>query len=245
MVAVSSFLPSASGDAMEVWLAGPTDRGAAAHPGPGTVRARRLVARWAPGSPLITGRRLALAHLDDRCRWRHTAPSHEGRRRSELPTWSQDGQWIYFSGTTGNGHGTSGASRRGRPARRVTHGAAGVVRMRVGGWQEPVVPTEGCATPRFWRCQLRAVQRGSWWHASSTAHLVLVRRASTTCACDPAPSQPFICSIPKTGRDRLLGTLEDLENALGCSACRPTATTVLYPSKCDPSADLMLIENFR
>ena len=57
----------------------------------------------------------------------------------------------------------------------------------------------------------------------------------------PAPV-PLYLLDPATGRDRLLGKLQ---NAQGAITVSPDGKTVLYAKDVGEGSDLMLIENFR
>jgi WD40 repeat protein len=63
--------------------------------------------------------------------------------------------------------------------------------------------------------------------------------------CDPGSDPQVHVLDLKTGRDRQLGTLDGLtDRPLGLSVS-PDGNTIVYPRKGQPTADLMLIENFR
>ena len=60
-----------------------------------------------------------------------------------VPTWSQDGRWIYYSWWQADTRDIWRMPANGGVPERLTHGAGGALRVRVGRRQEPVVPTEG------------------------------------------------------------------------------------------------------
>jgi hypothetical protein len=63
--------------------------------------------------------------------------------------------------------------------------------------------------------------------------------------CDSSAHPPIHVMNPETGRDRRLGTLENLmKRPLGLSVS-PDGRTIVYPRLMNQNDDLMLIENFR
>jgi hypothetical protein len=64
-------------------------------------------------------------------------------------------------------------------------------------------------------------------------------------ACDPSANPPLHVLDLETGRDRLLGTLEGLQDRPLGLAVSPDGKTIVYPRAMHTDADLMLIENFR
>ena len=59
-----------------------------------------------------------------------------------MPTWSHDGRWIYYSWWQADTRDIWRMPADGGVAERLTRGGRRI-RVRVGGRQEPVVPTEG------------------------------------------------------------------------------------------------------
>jgi eukaryotic-like serine/threonine-protein kinase len=160
-----------------------------------------------------------------------------------LPSWSVDGRFVYFSSDRGGaGPDVWRVPAAGGAQERVTH---------AGGWaplesadgktlyflrdagESPLmaIPVGGGPERRVLDCV--GAPAGFAVGAEGIYHL--------GCRAYPAPV-PLSLLDPVTGRDRLLGKLQNGQGSLTVS---PDGKTILYGKDVGDGSDLMLIENFR
>jgi Tol biopolymer transport system component len=233
---------SIRGEGAEIWLAAADGSNPVqlTH-GPGHMQGG---ARWSPD-----GRRIAFdsqgkdGHWDI---WTIDAdgglPRHitEDPGDEKLPAWSRDGRFIYFSADRGGSQDVWRILAEGGPAQRVT---------QTGGWMSQ----EGTDGKTFF------FSRGL--HESALLAMPLAggeERQVTDCVpllgfavsragvyhigCGTGPDVPLSLLDAATGRDRILGRLEEPSYGLTVS---PDGKTILYTKYVGQGTDLMMIENFR
>jgi len=162
-----------------------------------------------------------------------------------VPTWSQDGRWIYFSWDPGNGRDIWRTPLEGGPKERVTRGGSGTVGRETadgksvlyqqGDGDQPLmaVPLSGGPPRQVIACVV------------PTAFVVAAAGIYyLPCTGDTNPTIHLM--DPETGAVRPLGTLEkyfygSLPAILTVSR---DGRSLLY-GRGTSGADLMLIENFR
>ena len=147
------------------------------------------------------------------------------------PTWSQDGRWIYYSWWQAGRTRHLANARRWRCPRAADPRGGRRIRVRVGGREEPVVPTEG---RRFAFDDHGAGGRSSAATDSLREEQRLWRRPSGRLlrALRSHPDPPLYVLDPKTGRTARLGRLDGLAmRPLGLSVS-PEATQSSTPGRC-------------
>jgi WD40 repeat protein len=135
-----------------------------------------------------------------------------------VPTWSQDGRWIYFSGDQGTGRDIWRVSPSGGSPERLTRGASGPFACESADGKQLLFQPKDADSP------LMAMTLP---HGGSSA------------------DAPVHVLDLESGRDRRLGTIEGLTYRPLGLAVSPDGNTILYPRQVHLSSDLMLIENFR
>ena len=163
------------------------------------------------------------------------------------PTWSRDGQWIYFSDNRGGGRDIWRVPATGGPAQRVTRTGTGFLayesadgtsllyQPKFGDSPLLVMPLTGVGAPQPLVDCVRPAAFATAGHA-----VVYV-------ACEPGTNPPLHSIDMASGRDRLLGRLEHFPpDTMGTGlAVSPDGKTILFRGLVCRGADLMLIENFR
>ena len=158
-----------------------------------------------------------------------------------MPTWSRDGRWIYFSSNQGAGNDTWRVPANGGSAERVTHGGVEsfaiesmdgmdlIYKRRFGDSPLLALPLAGGPTRQLLPCVERfAVGPAGIYYAS--------------CGRGSVRS---IHLLDTTGQDRVLGNMRDtFPFNFQRVAVAPDGNTILIQQQ-SLSSDLMLIENFR
>jgi Tol biopolymer transport system component len=157
-----------------------------------------------------------------------------------LPTWSQDGRFIYFTSERTGAQEIWRAAATGGPAERVTHnGATYPAYESADGKTLFFVKDSGAgffALPLGGGAERKVLDCVAWF----TVGLAGVYHLG--CGAAGLSSVPLSLLDPATGRDRLLGKLEKGASQITVS---PDGKTILYAKNVGEGADLMLIENFR
>jgi Tol biopolymer transport system component len=235
-----------SGETSGIWVANADGSGAheLTH-GPGFVQGSPS---WSPD-----GRRIAFdAFTDDKYWhvWLIDADGGTPRRLTtqvgdeNVPTWSRDGRWIYFSSEQGAGRDIWRVAATGGVPQRMTHGVSSPFACESLDGKTLFFQLKDADSP------LMAMTLAN----GRTRQLVACVKTSAFGAgpqgvyyvpCDPSPDPPVHVLNLETGRDRRLGTLEKLlPGPLGL-AVSPDGKSIVYPRVMNENRDLMLIENFR
>jgi eukaryotic-like serine/threonine-protein kinase len=239
------FTSSRSGDATELWLAAAD--GSAAH------QLTHGPSRW-QGSPAWSpdGQRIAFDAQDAHGNtdiWLINADGGMPRRLTKdvgdenMPTWSHDGRWVYFSADEGKGRNVWRVPAAGGPTQRVTNGGSALFacespdgnsllyqREQHGDSPLLAVPVNGGAVRQLVKCVKPlsfGVSRTSIYYG----------------ACDTGPRTAIHQLDPVTNRDRLFVNIGPTFKA-ELMDIAPDDKAILV-GRVEETADLMLIENFR
>jgi serine/threonine protein kinase/dipeptidyl aminopeptidase/acylaminoacyl peptidase len=241
-----AFASSRSGDRTEIWLAAADGSGPAqlTH-GPGS---KQRSSCWSPD-----GRRIAFDSLSADGRWDIWTVDAEGgapvrltKGGGNVPSWSRDGRFVYFHAVRDGSGQVWRVPASGGVEERVTRGGAGhgamesadgrslffkrsdgnsplVALTLAGGAERTVAP---CV--RAWPAVFDVVASGVYYP-------------------DCRAGDPGLHRFdPPSGRDELLGVLENAEQPADTTiAVSPDGRTILYPKVVREGSDLRLIENFR
>jgi Tol biopolymer transport system component len=245
-----AFESNRGGEGDEIWLAasdGSNPRQLTHGPG-----IEQGTPRWSPD-----GQRIA---FDSRAEdgkfdiWTIDADGGSPRRltldpgNAQMPSWSRDGRWIYFQSDRMGAGEVWRIPATGGSEERVTHGGGSLAYESADGKtlffmmraldNGPLlaVPLAGGRERRVLECvppKGFAVGPTGVYHLGCTADLRAV---------------PLYLLDPATGRDRLLGKLEQAVSAAGLSSGLTVSAdgkTILYVKAENKDSDLMMIENFR
>jgi eukaryotic-like serine/threonine-protein kinase len=202
---------------------------------------------WSPD-----GRRIAFDAFTDDNHWHIWIIDADGGTPRRLttqggnevvPTWSHDGRWIYFSNDQPTGRDIWRVPASGGTPERLTHGASGPFACESADGKSLLFQTKDADSPLMampltggepWQL-VACVKDSAFGAGPQGVHYV---------PCDPSSDPVHVLDL-ETGRDRRLGTLENLtRRPLGLTVSSD-GRTIIYPRRTTQNADLMLIENFR
>jgi Tol biopolymer transport system component/DNA-binding winged helix-turn-helix (wHTH) protein len=170
------------------------------------------------------------------------------------PTWSRDGEWIYFSWTQGNERDMWRTRVRTGSKERVTHGGALVGRESADGTMLLYIPKAGSVDLLHSRLLAQPLAGGAPRPIiaciAGTAFSVSqggIYYVPCSGSLKPDPDPPVRVLDPATGNDREIGRLEKFqyESLPSGFAVSPDGRTILYGRLIRDEADLMMIESFR
>jgi len=250
------FCSGRTGEAMELWLAAADGSGAAqlTH-GPGRWQGAPA---WSPDGRTIAFESRAAAggwHL-----W--TIDVESGTQRQitaaagdqNMPTWSYDGDWIYFSWKQGNARDfwerdIWRTRVRAASMEQITHGGGGYV------GRESADRTTLLYQPALRTSPVMAQPLAGGAPATLIPCVIGIAMAVTDsgiyyvpCSAGFAPGQTSVRVMnPGTGKDREVAKLEQYHvgSFRAGFAVSPDGKTILYSRTVSSGADLMMIDNFR
>ena len=161
-----------------------------------------------------------------------------------VPTWSQDGRWIYYAWWQADTRDIWRMPANGGAPERLTHGAAGAFACESADGKSLLYQPKDADSPLM-IMELAGGQARQLIACVKNSAFGVGPRGVYYVPCDPDLDPPLYVLDPKTGRNARLGRLDGLfPRPLGLSVS-PDGNTIIYPKQVLSRADLMLIENFR
>ena len=165
-----------------------------------------------------------------------------------VPYWSRDGRWIYFSADRGSGRDIWRVAASGGPSQPVTQGGSGLFGSESADGKSLLYQPKDADSPLL-ALPLTGGTPRELVACAKAAAFATGPEGLYYVACDSSPDPALHVIERESGRDRILGRLEDYESnprirPLGL-AVSPGGLSVLYLRRMSDTADLMLIENFR
>ncbi len=160
-----------------------------------------------------------------------------------IPSWSGDGKWIYFTGDGDTGRNVFRVTARGGSPEPLTHTGGSYPRESADRLSLLYKLLENVNSPLLSMSLADGATKELVGCVRSSVFAVS-RRGIYYVACEPGPSPPLHLLDPATGLDRLVATLERLAVVPGLGVS-PDGSTIFYTRFVTNSRDLMLIENFK
>jgi Tol biopolymer transport system component len=168
------------------------------------------------------------------------------------PTWSRDGQWIYFIWTRKSDHDVWRIRASDGQSERVTHGGAELRAWESADGKGVFYKRQALDSPLYFQ-SLSGGPAHPMIACVTSSRFSVVPLGIYYVPCQPHgsvnPDMPVRVLNPVTGDNRQVATLEVTFPApglnIGYFAVSPDGQTILYSRLVSNGADLMLIENFR
>ena len=161
------------------------------------------------------------------------------------PTWSRDGEWIYFSWDQGSTRDIWRTHIKNGTRQRVTHGGGGLVGRESADGQSVLYQPKTFDAPLLAQPLPGGAPITILPCVALTAYSVVpggIYYVPCQDAVHPDPNPKVHLLNPATGENRRLGSLEGFTRDLAVS---PDGQTILYSRLVSSRADLMPIQNFR
>jgi Tol biopolymer transport system component/DNA-binding winged helix-turn-helix (wHTH) protein len=245
-----AFCSERSGDALEIWTA--ALNGSEAHQLTHSPGIWKCSPAWSPD-----GRQIAFDSQTEDGDWHiwmidaNGGGSRQityGPGSQNVPAWSRDGHWIYFSWDKGTGRDIWRTHLKNGSREQITHGGAGWVGRESADGQSVLyqLHTGDAAlmaqllTGGEPRTIIPCVSESAYSVAAQGIYYVPCQDAVRL---DRNPEVHVL--NPVTLEDHRHGTLEKFHEFMGGPAVSPDGQTILYTRLVSRGADLMLIQNFR
>ena len=238
-----AFCSARSGDALEVWIAAAD--GSKAHRLTHVPGLWKCSPAWSPN-----GRQIAFdsqTEAGDWHIWRIDADGGipqlvtNGSGSQNVPTWSRDGHWIYFSWDQGGRREIWRTQVENGTTEQITHEGAGWVGRESADGQSIFYQLHTGDAALM--AQLLTGDKPRTIIGCVTESVFAVAAQSIYYV--PCHDDALHVLNPVTLQDHLYGRLEKFENGNGGLAVSSDGQTILYTQLVNRGADLMLIQNFR
>ena len=164
-----------------------------------------------------------------------------------VPTWSQDGQWIYFSNHEKNGRDIWRVRATGGEPEQVTRGGSGFVAYESFDGNGLIYQSNNGDSPLLLRSLAGGAPPRTLVECVRSAAFATAGREVFYVPCSPGSNPPLHAFDVMTGGDRVLGNLQHFPPDVSHVnlAVSPDGQVVLFRGMVRKGGDLMLVENFR
>ena len=240
-----AFCSERSGDAVAVWVAAAD--GSGAHQLTHGPNRFQCSPHWSPDAGSI----VFDSQADDGYWHLWTVDSDGGTPRQithdpgsqNIPSWSHDGRWIYFTADSKDGRNVFRVGARGGSPEQLTRTGGSYPRESADGLSLLYQPRENVNSPLL-SMPLAGGATKELVGCVRSSVFAVSQRGIYYVSCEPGPNPPLHLLDPATKLDRLVGTVERLAGVPGLGVS-PDGSTIFYTRFVTNSTDLMLIENFK
>ena len=240
------FCSERTGESIELWIASADGSGARQLTrGMGRLQ---CAGNWSPN-----GRQIALDSAGDDGRWHIWVIDPDGGTPRQVtadsgsqraPTWSHDGQWIYYWRQQSDRHDIWRTRLSDGVKEQVTHTGTTVFGVESADGKRFLYQT---ASGALVEKPLAGGNERQLVKCAFGMGFAVRAQGIYYAGCEPDPDVPVYLLNPATGKQQVIGKLE--RAARGVPYCglavSPDGTRVLYTREVSNGADVMLIENFR